>query len=384
MRFPGLPCWLFAVLLAAHVWTPVRAATRVAKLTLTGDFIRIQPATVEQFGRRFSVAFSTADDGTLNGELGQDGGTDQYTTLAVIEYPGSEALGPARAFFSLKIPLAGDLDANGVTDFLEVRRAIAGLASKGDLEVDDGMEISRGTVAATWTRAAGSSAGTVEMKVSLPDYGIQDLVFSHAFEVFQYSGTLSYEVVGTNVTASVDLPRLGGGVGFKGAMPMGRLDARTLFRYGTTWKGPGGFDYGVLSTADIEGVEFPVDYITHGIYGGVVVLADGDPSTPFPNEFDYFDLIVEDPNDADGDTLPDLTDPSGAPPPRVSFGVSGGVGVVRVSGPAGARATVESRRDLGGAGWAPVGEVVLDASGAGQVGVGVPLESAMFFRARVP
>lgn len=385
MCCPRFPRGLVVIaLLVCAVAARLAGATRVATMTLTGDSIRVSPAAAKDLSGNYSVSFSTTDDGTINDELYQSGGTDEYGSIVIIDYPGAATLGPIRGVFDLFIPSPGDRDVNGITDFLEVTRAIAGETSTGTIEVDDGMDVSHGTVAATWTRAAGSSKGTVRMKVNLADFGIQNLVFTHVFEIFQYSGSLKYDLDGTNVTATVNLPRLGGGVGFVGSMPMGRVDSRTMFRYDTQWKGPGGFDYDVLSTSGIEDVDLNITYVTHSIYGGVLVFQDGNPATPFQDEYDYFDVIITDPNDANGNGLPDLSDPVTVAPPKVAWAGVGGSGKIGITGEPGALVAVEGTASLVAPVWAKVGEATLDPAGAGIVDVGVPSQGSMFFRARVP
>lgn len=355
-------------------------------MTLSCLSIRVHPATFSQLGFAYRLEFSTADDASINHELARAGGTDEAASWAILNYPGSEALGPIVADLRLKTPMAGDLDVDGVTDFLQVDRPVANLTTSGTLEVDDGMDVSRGAVTATWSRAAGSASGTVQMRVSLPDFSIQDLVFNHAFEVFQYSGRIMYDVAGTNITATMDLPRVGGGEGFRGAFPLGRMDVVTLARLPASWEGPGAILYEPIDTFGLEGLETTVNYLGKGLYAGLVILADGDPSTPFADEYDFLDLVIRDGNDADADGIPDLSDipREVMERPGVSLRVEGGRLWATVRGVAGARCWVERADALAGWSWAKAAEVTVGAAGWVEADLGVPTGGEGWFRARWP
>ena len=310
------------------------ADARHASMTLSGLSLRVRPATFSQAGFAYRLEFTSADDDSVNDEMYRTGGTDEVGSSAILNYPGSEALGPILATLQLKTPMAGDMDVNGITDFLQVDLPVTGLGTTGSLEVDDGMDVSRGTVTATWNRAAGSASGTLRLKVSLPDFSIEDLEFNHAFEIFQYTGTLAYDVSGTNITATINLPRMGvaGGTGFKGAFPMGRMDPATLARLATTWDGPGGMKYEPYDTFAVDGIEATVNYLGRNLYAGLVILADGDPSTPFTEEYDYLDLVIRDPNDTNQNGLPDLSDPpsNGLVRPVLKLGLVNEIGRAHV------------------------------------------------------
>lgn len=360
------------------------ALANEATLTLTSLSLKVPPATLSTIGGQYGLSFSTADDDSINSELFQSGGTAEYQTYAIIDYPGSEALGALIGVLTLQTPLGGDTNVNGVTDFLEVDRAIASTTTTGEIEIDDGIDFSRGTVTATWQRPANSTTGTVQLKVNLPDFGFQNLTFDHTFEVFQYRGTLTYSRSGTNVTAAVNLPRVGAPGSFVGNLPVTRVSNVELNRAPVSWTGPGGQTFDVLGTDDVEGVPLPISHIIGRFYGGLVIFADGDPTTPFPDEYDFFDLLIEDLNDADGNGLPDLTDDLTTAPARPTLAATFAAGAVQiqVSGTAGSRYIVESSPTLPATTWTAVGEITLDASGKGSLDAGDPNGTARLFRTR--
>jgi hypothetical protein len=357
-----------------------------ATLTLTSLSMKVPTASVNLLGSVYRLSFTTADDDTVNGELFASEGTGTYTSNAILEYPGSEALGPLIGLITLDIPLSGDTNVNGITDFLEVDRAIGATATTGTIEIDDGMEFSQGTVAATWRRNANEATGTVELRVNLPDFGFQSLTFNHTFEIFQYRGVLTYTRNGDDVTATVNLPRRGAAGAFTGSMPMTRVSNGELSRAPVTWKGPGNLDFELFGTDDLEDVPLPVNYIARDFYGGLIILADGDPSTPFPDEYDYFDLLIEDPNDADNDGLPDLSDTISAEPERPTLATSFTSNAVQieVTGTPGAPLVIESSPTLPATTWTTAGEVTLNASGKATLSITDLSGNARLFRARTP
>lgn len=360
------------------------ALANEATLTLTSLSLKVPPATLSTLGGQYGLSFSTTDDDSTNSELFQSGGSAEYQTYAILDYPGSDALGALVGVLTLQTPLGGDTNVNGITDFLEVDRAIAATTTTGEIEIDDGIDFSRGTVTATWQRAANSTTGTLQLKVNLPDFGFQDLTFNHGFEIFQYRGAFTYSRSGTNVTASINLPRVGGPGGFVGNFPVTRKSNVELNRAPVSWTGPGGKTFDVLGTDDIEGVPLPISHVIGRFYAGLVVFADGDPTTPFPDEYDFFDLLIEDLNDSNGNGLPDLTDDLTAAParPTLTASIAAGVVQLQLNGTPGSRCVVESNSSLAATTWNSVGEVTLDASGKGSLNAGDANGTARLFRTR--
>lgn len=364
----------------------VHATPRTAQMTLSGTFLKLSTASLSQLGFDYRLAFTSTDDESFNGELYRSMGTGSVGSKATLDYPGSQFLGPLTGMIELGTPLGGDTNVNGITDFLEVGRAIANLSSSGTLDFDDGTDVSHGTVTATWNRAAGSATGTVVLKVDVPDYGLANLTFSHTFEIFEYTGTLTYDVAGTNISATLNLPRIGATGAFTGPMPMYRIDPVTLGRGITRWKGPGNLDFTPLDSLGLEGMEATINYLGKGFYGGLVVLEDGDPSTAFTDEFDFFDLIINDPNDSNANGIADLSDlPASVPVrPTLTAQWTSGKLSIRVSGPAGTRQVLERADALPGRSWTTAAEATLDSSGSAVIDLGTPSGDVGLFRVRTP
>lgn len=277
---------------------------------------------------------------TINGEWFPYNGTLGYTStlrLRSLEL-GLEWIGS----IEVDIPKAGDLNLNFITDFLEVDQAVSA-TTQGSVDLGLGAE----PVMAQWNRMAGSAKGTLTLRMPSPFEAGTELEFLHPFEVLHYRGSLTYTpaAVGTTrVEAQVQLPRLGGQGHFAGPMPLIIRSARTLERVQTHWIADGGVVYEVLGSKEVEGVELFLDRIANRPwYAGSLFLVDGQPATPFQDEFDLWDVFVVDPNDANANGIPDLSDPQPMAPTSPAISLSGPPGALRltVTGEAGRTIRVE-------------------------------------------
>ena len=254
--------------------------------------VRVPPASTRQSGQTYVLGFTTADDGTVNDELYESGGNTTYASVALLQVPGFTD--PFVLDFSVDLPNTGDADLNLLTDFFEVVRPVAAQVTSGELTLDDGMDVTRGQVTATWNRTAGSTKGAVQFRLLLSDFGLPSLTFNHQFEIFEYQGKLTYTVSGTNINAAVDLTRQGSAADkFTGPFFMTRRNTSELDRADNDWFGPANENYTVLSSTAIDGAEL---LLTRGATGtnyyGCFFFLDGIPSTSFPNEFDLWDVQI--------------------------------------------------------------------------------------------
>jgi hypothetical protein len=150
--------------------------------------------------------------------------------------------------------------------------------------------------------------------------------------------------------------------------------------------GPGSLDYEPLDTFGLEGIETTVNYIAKGLYAGLVVLSDGDPATPFTDEYDFFDLVIRDPNDANGNGIPDLSDVPAAGPsrPGISLALVNGRLRATLAGPPGARCLVERSASLAPMSWTTAADVTLGGVGTGEADLGPAMGDLALIRARLP
>ena len=277
---------------------------------------------------------------SVNGEWFPYNGTLGYTSnirLRNVEL-GLEWAG----VIEVDIPKAGDLNLNFCTDFLEVDQAVSA-TTQGTVDLGLGIE----PVVAQWNRMAGSAQGTVTFRMPSPFEVGTELEFLHPFEVLHYRGSLTYTpaAVGTTrVEARVQLERLGAKGRWTGPMPLIVRDARTLERLNTHWLDDQQKEYEVLGSKEVEGVELFLDRIaSRPWYAGSLFLLDGQPATPFQDEFDVWDVFVVDPNDANANGIPDLSDPQPVAPTLPTASISGPPGALRltVRGEAGRTIQVE-------------------------------------------
>lgn len=373
---------------------PVAGAAKDTTMIFVCSSLRLLPATVRQLGFDHRLSFTTTDDGTINDELhvALDDSPTQRSHVSGLRlllppdpvFPDQPDVFEAE--LAIDVPDVADANFNGISDLLEVSQATAPVATTGEIVHDDGMEVVSGTVAAIWSKAAGSTTGLCKLRVKIPDLAF-DQTFNHTFEIFDYRGTLAYTSSGTNVDATVALRRQGADGAFSGPLKLGVIDRDELGYGGAAWTGPGGLRFDVLGTDDPLGGGFTA--LRGGLftnYFGLVYFADGDPATPFADEYDLWHFDIRDGNDADNDGIPDLSDVAGdgvdlTGPQVVLRTLPGGL-VLRVAGKSGQKIATEQRPGLAPSDWELV-DVRTLAADAEDVDLPLPAEGTRFYRVRV-
>ncbi|MBN8246187.1 MAG: hypothetical protein J0L84_01945 [Verrucomicrobia bacterium] len=323
---------------------------------------------------------------SFNGEWYLLEGTIGYQSILQIENLETGEI--AEGILLIDIPSAGDENLNFLTDFFEVDRAV-GATTAAALE----FGLVNLSATATWARASGSAEGGVRLEF---DGTVGDLLgtlsFTVPFEIQHYRGTLSYTPpteVGALVEARIQTQRSGiPDQKFEGPFPLRLAENGTLIRSAARWTGPGDVAFDVLGSLDIEGVEFPVSRIPRRPqYSGTFFFADGDPGTPFTEEYDVWDLFIADANDADRDGIPDLSDPADLPPPQVTpeirLAVADGNLQLEVKAKAGVTVTMERRDTLASGAWAAVQSFVM-ANDSDSIVLPLPAGAAAFWRVTAP
>lgn len=359
-----------------------------AELTIACQSIAVYPATADDaVGSTYEGSFTSdfSDDGELisinhewfpvSGTVGYASGLQLVDTLFEITY---------LAIVEADIPLSGDSNLNFITDFFEVDREVSAETS-GSIDFGAGPE----PVAASWSRAAGQTSGILRLSFASPSPVGDGLTFEHTFEVFQYRGAVRYtpaSEIGGSVAATVDLKRVGTEGEFKGNLPMRAVDVRSLEREATQWTAADGTVFDVLGTFEVEGVELFLDRLPNRpSYVGSFFFLDGVPGTPFQDEYDLWDAFLRDPNDADGDGIPDLTDPAGAvisEPPVLSLRTEGQNLVIQLTGKVGTTVQLEQRSGLNSGSWSSVQSVTF--SQATETVVVASPATDTFYRATAP
>jgi hypothetical protein len=370
--------------LAVVLWLGLaasRAAAEVAVMDLSCTSVRVPTAATTVAGLTYGLGFTTTDDGTANGELYQYIGNTTYASVALLQQPGSNA--PLALGFTVDLPDTGDTDLDLLTDFFEVSHPVNAAKTAGTLSSNDALDTPLGRVTANWSRAAGATVGTVLLQLDSDPLALHGLLFTNRFEIFEYQGQLTYTVSGSNITAAVNLTRQGTADTYSGPFHMTRLDTAELAWTRNLWAGPSNQTYVVLPSTAIPGVEL---LLTRGATGtnyyGSIFFQDGIPATRFRDEYDVWDVEVIDPNDANHNGIPDLSDvPVSAP--TLALAWKDGRPALTVTAQAGAYVIVEQSADLVAPAWTQVDARTLTAN-AEELVFPAPSSGGSYFRARIP
>ncbi len=363
-----------------------------ADVTIACRSIAVYPAdATDVIGTIYTLAYTSDFDfegniNSINHEWFPFNGGASYLSYASLLEMTDDFWGIAvTGLIEAEIPLAEDSNLNSITDFFEVDRPVSALTG-GTIDFGGGPE----AVTVAWLRYAGETQGSLRITLASPSPVQDELIFDHVFEIFQYQGKLTYEPateVGGSITATVDLTRAGGEGKFVGPMPLVLTDARTLERRPTQWTGPSEETYEVLGTFEIEGVSLFLERLDdHPWYAGSFFFLDGVPSTPdFQDEYDRWDLFIDDPNDANGNGIPDLTDVAGvvpSDPPTLVIEAADDSLQFTIGGQPGTTVNIEQRATLSSGDWSVLQSVTLAASSEVVV-VSAPATDA-FYRATIP
>lgn len=281
--------------------TPPVQATHSAHATMFCWSLRFHQGT----GSFDETLDLTTISGGLNGELSSWYGSHTHRSGFSLDFSGF----PITGTLLLNLPDFQDANGNGFDDSYEVSQGISG-TSAGQYTT----AVSSGTITATWSRPAGSSAGTCVLRLVDSTFG--DLGnFRHTFEVLEYTGTLIYTPGASAVSGRLELAQTGnsantlqGPVAFTKSItnPFDELTLESALLTNAT-----------PQTLDLyEPTPIYRDLALGTNYYGPVEFNDGDLTT---TEEDYYswEISIDDLNDGDGDGIPDFSDdPSGTAPPR--------------------------------------------------------------------
>ncbi|MDH7503255.1 MAG: hypothetical protein QHJ82_11180 [Verrucomicrobiota bacterium] len=312
-----------------------------AQMILHCSSVMLHPAKLKVLGQTYTLSATTLMDGTINDEIGinEDPASAHYRSTYLMFTDPVFPDEPVPLYCDMDIADPGDSNWNGVSDFFEVDHAVTAAKSGGEVYFDDGADVYTGTVDMTWDRDAASAVGTCTLRLRIPDFGI-DMTFKHAFEVFDYRGTLSYVVAGTNIHCTVNLQRQGQEGSLKGPWELQRIDTDELSFDAASWAKESGAAIQWYSSTDMEYNLYRGGTRTN--YFGVLATEDGMPETPATAEYQIYEVHIFDPNDSDGDKIPDLSDDSPPPkPPTLTLLAADKKLKLRIQGEVGRRVYVE-------------------------------------------
>jgi hypothetical protein len=208
------------------------------------------------------------------------------------------------------MPALIDVNGNGFDDFFEVSQPVNLTSTSGSFSTF----VSSGTLAMTWSRAAGSKDGTCTM--DFMDIIFGDLgTYTASFALIEYTGSLAYTPGSNTVSGSVNLVQTGnstnqfiGPVVFNKAAGTNRFD--DLFLQAGTW-----------TNSSLQSMPFLTDEYSRTApwttnYYGFFDFVDGNLIT-LESDYTHWELSIDDTNDVNHNGIPDFSDdPSGTGLPR--------------------------------------------------------------------
>ncbi|MBM3838904.1 MAG: hypothetical protein FJ398_13245 [Verrucomicrobia bacterium] len=362
------------------VWlTPsVFAANQPAQVRLYCQSLQFQPATTRVAGQTYTLEITTADSfSEINGELAPLYSPNLPTHGALFRLQSPVALEPILGNIAFDQPEPVDLNENGFDDFFEVRQEGDGTA-QGLFETP----IDSGSVSVTWRRGAGSVTGTCQVRLTSSTFG-QYPTFTHTFQLLEFKGTLSY-VPSTNlITGTLKVARTGQEANLlSGATAMTRVATN---RFNQVLLLPGSLVGAEGQVLLYAGTGLERDELTKTNYFGYFAMADGDLKTAATDYLDWV-LSIDDPNDANGNGIPDLTDDlaaAGARRPVLRLARSANQLLLNISGDIGSRLDLETLGSLSAANWSRSLSVTL-TNDPHVVVLPLPESAAQFWRGRGP
>ena len=284
-------------MLAGVLFAPCAlAAAQTAQARIACLSLRFQQGRAD-FDSTLDLTTSSSD---VNGELAPSFDAPTHFSGFILNYVAFEE--PVSGDILFDVPMAADLNQNGFPDFFEASQAVSGTTQGGYMVAG----VDEGNVSARWSRAAGSKDGTCVLTLTSTGFGkLGD--FTHSFELIEYTGPLSYTPDTNRVTGTVNLTQTG--------EPSNRFTGSIEFVKTTTNRfNELELQHAVWSNALAHPLKISNDLDTflrdeqrRTIYSGFVDFDDGDIAT---SEADYLTwlLSIDDPNDSNGNGVPDFSD----------------------------------------------------------------------------
>jgi len=351
-------------------------SAETAQARLWCDSLRFQRG-YDQHGL-YTLDFTTLSVG-INGELTWDFVSANYEYSAYLELTDYTFGDTLQGVIEVDLPPVLDVNNDGFDDFFEVAMPVSTVSSSGEYEF---QIYGAGTCTATWSRAAGSKNGTCAITMRLD--GFTPTTFTHSFEVIEYAGPLTYTPGNTNVVADLVVTQTGNSNNvIQGPCQFVKV-ASDPYNDLT-------ISDGVWTNAALQSLSYAED--TGGDlfrypgwptnYYGWLVFQDGDPYTG-EADYVYWNLSIDDANDADHDTIPDFSDdPQTTAPrqPKLTLALSPDHVLLTIAGDVGRLHEVQQLADLSSTNWQPVKSVML-TNDPQTVSLPLPPGNTLFWRVR--
>lgn len=353
------------ILLQVFVF-PKGSAAAPASVHLYSLSIRLKPGTARALGLNYNLQFTTAGaTEAFNGELTPlpDPAPSSHATNYRLD--GDIFFEPVFGSLFVNLPGFFDQNENLVHDFFEVHQGFSATSSG----VSDDLS-GAGPATAVWNRAAGAQQGS--LRLTLQNYA---LTFAHTFEIQEFSGTLDYPVSDSLIVGQVlvssepDRTKT-----LSGSVILDRINNDQARLRAGTWTNQAGQAVTHLGAEAL--VRDRSEYLD------LLVFEDGDLSTGV-EDYDVWILRIHDPNDADGDGIPDLTGRAAARRPSLAVGRFDQGLRLSITGEAGRTYQIEQITALGQTNWTQLATVTMTNETQNLV-VTAPIEPASFWRVRVP
>jgi hypothetical protein len=383
MQLAGVSGWGVAHLTAALVLFcgNVHAASQTANARLFCLSVRVAEAQTTALGLIYELRFSSYYSWSYpNQEFFNLLSQTAPTHASGFLLSEGALLGDLEGGMEITVPEEIDGDRDGVPDFYQVGRPIDVTTAAGYYEVYDssGGVLDSGSVRTRWQRSAGSATGICTLTMSDGSL-VPPLVFTHTFEIFEYAGTLTYEPASSDIHAFASLTGVANPQRtFRGPLPLRRSaeDPFDLLEvHSAQWTNA------LNEILEVRGGYLSRDMRFELEYFGLFSFEDGDPFTPHEPDYELFYLGIDDPNDTNGNGIPDLTDP---PASGVSLQVALGTEglMLTVSGQPGQACAIETTSNVSSTTWSTATTITLTQS-TQTLSLPVPATGPAFWRARV-
>lgn len=344
-------------------------AAKTAQVHLTCLSLRVSPGS-DGSGSTLALT-SLGFSSPFNGEL-YPSSSGNYGSLFSMDNFGF----PIYGGMEVKIPGFVDENKNGFDDFFEVQQGVSPTSTSGYYETD----FTGGTIVAHWSRAPGSSYGTCVFNLIDEIFGNLGS-FTHTFQLLEFVGPLTYTPGTDEVTGVIDLVQTDNPAAFiQGPVLFSKVNPNLLVLRPGFWTNDSGLTLELLERQVLRDTTLKTNYY------GVVIFADGDPATG-GYDYPFWQLSIDDWNDADGDTIPDFSDEpdSGGniEPPVLSL-TRGTTNLwLSISGEVGRLHHVLQCADLNSGAWQTNLTVTL-TNNPQLISLPLPDESSRFWRVEVP
>lgn len=339
--------WLGALWLASlHLW-----GAQPAQVGLHCLSFRLDPASAKSLGINYTLTLGTGPGaaGGSNGELAPLFSTNAPTSHGCrFSLESDVLLQPIVGNLFLDIPPFTDVNSNSVSDIFEVSQDGSG-GSTG-LFVDD-LTHEQGKINASWSRPAGSAAGTCSLAMHS---SYLDLTFVHNLALLEYGSNLVYTPTSGTVTGAVTLTDASSSSNtLSGALVFQKLDADNLSLQAGALTNAQNQSWFYMGTA-------PGETIARGStnYVGFLDVADGDLSTPSADYLTWL-ILVSDQNDTNQNGIPDLSDPASPHLPKLALASVKGQLQLSLHGDLGWPYRIQQISTLGQTNWQAIVSVTL-------------------------